>query len=168
MVYDPIDDAEIAAGEPAKQELFNKIQDNFDDHEDRLVNVEAGTATTFLDQNWNVWGDYSVYGVRTQIMIQRLSLNITLTAGRLLVHTAGASGSTEIDFLFKRGGGAWTSVFSTKPSVAFGAGSNAVSSNGVLNPSNVDLQSGDLIRMDITAVQAGGDGLTGLLSFEQT
>jgi hypothetical protein len=168
MVYDPITSDEIEAGEPTKQELFTKVKENFDDHEDRIGDLEGGTSTTFKDETWNVWGDYSYYGARTQIMIQRLSLNITVLASRLFVHTAGSAGTTEIDFLFKRGVGAWTSIFSTKPSVAFGAGDNAVSSNSVLNPSYVELEAGDLIRMDITSVQTNGEGLTGLITFEMT
>ncbi len=168
MVYDDIDSSEIEAGDPVKQELFNKIKENFTNHESRLVAVESGVTTAFMDWPWNVWGDYSDVGIISQRMITRIPLNITISSGRLLVHTAGSSGTTEIDFLFKRGGGSWTSIFSTKPSVAFGAGSNAISSNSVLNLSNVSLQSGDLFRMDITAVQTGGIGLTGFVGFSQT
>jgi hypothetical protein len=168
MSFNTFTSGQIAAGESNKQELWTKTKDNFDNHESRITDLEAGTSTTFLDYAWNVWGDYSLYGIRTEIMIQRLSINITILAGRLHVHAVGSAGTTEIDFLFKRGGGAWTSIFSTKPSVVYTAGNNTISSNGVLNPSNVALQSGDLIRMDITAVQTSGVGLSGLLNFEQT
>lgn len=168
MPYDPIDSGEIAAGEPVKQELFEKVKDNDDNHETRILALEGGITTIFMDWPWNVWGDYSNVGVVSGILKYRLGLNITISAARLHVHTAGSAGSTEIDFLFKRGGGSWTSIFSTKPSIAFGAGNDAISSNEVLNLSNVSLESGDLIRMDITAVQTGGVSLTGLLTFSQT
>jgi hypothetical protein len=168
MPFSALTSGEIAAGQPVKQELTTKIKDNFDDHETRISDLEGGTSTTFTDWAWDVWGDYSLYGTRNQIMIERVSQNITILAARLHVHTAGSASSTEIDFQFKRGGGAWTSIFSTRPSVAFGSGDNAVSSNQVLNPSYVELQSGDLLRMDITSVQTGGVGLCGLITFELT
>ncbi len=168
MVYADITSGQIAAGEANKQELWTKVKDNFINHEARLVSVEGGVTTAFLDWDWNVSGNYGPYGVRTQVLLQRLNLNVTVSAGRLFIHTAGSAGTSEIDFQFKRGGGAWTSLFSTKPSVAYTAGDYAVSSNGVLNPSYVDLLSGDLVRMNITAVQTNGTGFSGLLSISQT
>lgn len=168
MPFSTITSAQIAAGEANKQELWQKVKDNEDNHETRILSLEGGITTTFMDWTWDVWGDYSSYGIKSQVMLTRVPLNITVSAARLFIHTAGSAGSTEIDFLFKRGAGAWTSIFTTKPSVAFGVGSNAVSSNSVLNLSNVALQSGDLLRMDITAVQTGGTSLTGLISFSQT
>ncbi len=168
MVYDPIDDAEIEAGQPTKQELWNKVQDDLDDHEARIQAVETGSLTTFLDMEFPVVGDYSIYGARDGLSIHRVSVAITILAGRVMVFTAGSAGTTEIDIEFKRGGGAWTSLFNTKPSVASGAGDFAVSSNGVLNSSNVDLEVGDLIRLNIDSVQTNGIGLMGLLSFEKT
>lgn len=170
MVYVDITSGEIAAGEPNKNDLWAKVKENFTNHEGRIVDLEGGITTAFMDWPWNVWGDYSLYGTRTQIMITRIPLNITISSGRVLVHTAGSGGTTEIDFLFKRGAGSWTSIFSTKPSVTSASGDNAISSNGVLNIANVALQSGDLFRMDITACQTGTtiSGLTGFIGFSQT
>ncbi len=168
MSFSAFNANEIAAGEPNKQELWQKLKDNFDDHETRIEAIETGAITTFLDLEYSVGGDYSIVGAATGLCYQRMSVDITILAGRLFILTAGSAGTTEIDILFKRGAGAWTSIFSTKPSVAFGAGSLAVSSNGVLNPSNVNLQVGDFVRLDITSVQTNGIGLIGLLSIEKT
>lgn len=168
MVYDDITSGQVAAGEPVKQELLTKVKDNFSNHESRIQDLEGGITTVFLPDRWNIWGAYGAAGNRTRVMITRVPFNITISAGYLMVYTAGSSGTTEIDFLFKRGGGSWTSIFSTKPSVAFGAGDNAISSNGVLNLSNVNLESGDLLRLDLTSVQVGSVDMTAYLGFAQT
>ncbi|RTL05226.1 hypothetical protein EKK58_08745 [Candidatus Dependentiae bacterium] len=171
MAYDPILNTEIEAGDPVTQDLWTKAQENLDDHESRIISLEGGSSVAYHPFEWHVHGPYGGWAPFTNsdsgCGIIRLTFNITVLGGRVLIHQAGSSGSTEIDILYKRGGGAWTSIFSTKPSVAFGAGDYAASSNAVI--STTALLAGDLIRMDITTAQGGTPfGLNGILEFEKT
>lgn len=163
MAFIPISNSIIEAGDPVTQDLFNQVQDNFDDHEARVVALEGGSATAYLPL---VWGVQRTYWALDNIGIYRLTFGVDLLACRLLVVTAGSSGSTEIDIKKKTGAGAWTSVFSTLPSVAFGAGNLGISTNAVF--SITSLSAADLVRCDITASQGGSpSGLQVYLEFEK-
>lgn len=158
MVFDPINSEEISAGEPTKQELFTKTKDNFDDHESRITTNE-GAVNAFLPipDGEGIDGRYGVFtsGI-TAFHYFRITFNLTITAARLLIITAGGSGSTEVDVLFDRGAGfGGNSIFTTKPSVAFSDGDLAFSVNAVLDGTKKLLEAGDLIRYDLTAVQGG-------------
>jgi hypothetical protein len=156
----------IESGDPVTQELFGFVKDNFDDHETRLLSLEGGGNTSYVPGHWNVQGHYGQVGTFEGVGLIRIPFNITVLGGRVLCNKVGSSGDTEIDFLYKRGAGAWTSIFSSKPSVNFGDGDYSIGS-GVLDETSLLI--GDLLRMDITAVQ-GGDpiGLVGLFEFEKT
>lgn len=168
MAFDPLNVNEIAAGEPTKQELFNKIRLDLDDHESRLLTVE-GATNAFLSIDFLVNGIYGPIGAQNNIAgYIRIPFNLTIISGRLLIDKAGSAGTTEIDILFKRGIGVFTSLFTTRPSVAFGAGNIALSTNGVLDLTKVDLLAGDILRCDLTASQTLGNGFIGILEFEKT
>jgi hypothetical protein len=170
MPYDGLTTGEIAAGEAVKQELFSKLKVITDDQEDRIADLEAGLVS-FDPMEFNLIGPYSGYGAsQTDVLFDRVTFAKTLTAARLLIWQAGTSGTTQVDLLYKRGGGAWTSIFQTQPSVVYSAGDGAVSTNAVFlaGASTFDLLSGDLLKLNITSVQALGKGATLQLEFEKT
>lgn len=51
--------AEIAAGQPTKQELFQKLCDNGDDHETRIADLETDAAVTLLVGEIRMFGGAS-------------------------------------------------------------------------------------------------------------
>jgi hypothetical protein len=107
--------------------------------------------------NYAVSGPYYQQALpKTGMSYQRLDFPVTLTSVYLFVVNAGSSGTLEVDVQYKRGGGAFTSIFGTKPSVAFGAGDYAVSSNAVLT--TTALLTNDILRLDITGAQIGNTG----------
>lgn len=165
MAFLTIPSSIIVSGSPVTQDLFGTVKDNFDDHETRILSLEGGGNVSYVPGHWNVQGEYGQIDTLTGVGLIRIPFNITVLGGRVLVHTAGSSGDTEIDFLYKRGAGAWTSIFSTLPTVNFSAGDYSIGS-GVLD--ETDLQIGDLLRMDITATQGGNPiGLVGIFEFEK-
>lgn len=155
MAFTAITSAQVAAGEPTAQELFSKVRLNFDDHESRIVATENAINEIKVIEFFAA-GQYSQRSSQNEVMFTSTPNNITLQGARLRIQTAGTAGSTEIDIKYKRGAGAWTTVFSTRPSVAFGSGDYAVSTNAVF--STTALLAGDLIRLDIIAVQTIGTG----------
>lgn len=167
MAFTTIPTSIIQSGDPVIQELWDTyVKDNLDDHESRIVGLEGGSNVVYPPFFWNVSGQYETSVPLVNTGMIRLNFSLTVLAGRLLIKTAGTSGTTEIDFLYKRGASAFTSIFSTKPSVAFGAGDYAVSTNGILSVTS--LLAGDILRMDITTTQSGApNGLVGFLEFEK-
>lgn len=159
---------EIASGTPVRSDTHTKIKENFDDHESRLQSLEGGADTTYPPLILRVNGPYGYLTAKDDVLRTTTNFPITITGCRLLIDTAGTAGTTEIDVKYKRGGGAWTSIMTTKPSVSYTLGSNYTSTNGIVNPTQADLQAGDLIRLDITSIQTSGIGFTVRLDFNRT
>ncbi len=155
MTFIPITTGEIAVGEPLTNSTATKIKDNFDNLDERITDVETGSSTVYGPIVLNVNGEYSTLTTPyTNLLKTTINFNITVTGVRLIIDDAGTSGTTEIDIKFKRGSGSYTSILSTKPSVAYSAGDDSTSTNAVLNPGEVDLQAGDIIRLDLTSSQS--------------
>jgi hypothetical protein len=149
MSFDPLNSDEIAAGKPTKQELFTKTKGNFDDHEDRLIVVE-GAIGRLPPIEFDVVGVLNSPLTMTAALVYRIAANLKITAARLLIKTAGASGSVQIDIEYKRGAGAWTSILSSPVSASYALGDYATVSGTLALQ---DFQSGDLLRMNINSVQ---------------
>lgn len=164
MAYTEIPSSQVQSGEPVKAELAQQIRTNDIDFNTRLSSLE----TSVLERDplfYDFVGRYSDFGSsQTGVLYDRITNDMRLTAARLIISTAGTAGTTEVDVLYKRGAGAWTSIFSTKPSVVYTAGDMAVSSNAVI--STTDLEAGDFLRIDITGVQTGGNGAKLQLEWE--
>lgn len=94
--------------------------------------------------------------------------------------TAGASGTTTLDLKkITSSGGAATSIFSTKPSLEYTSGDSAfllydfLNSTALENPTgatlpilnSVNLDAGDLLRVDLIAAQAASAANCGLVLY---
>lgn len=156
MSFSTITTAEIATGKPNANSTWTKAKDNFDNHESRIVSLEGGSATTYPPIILRVNGYYGSIGAQTGLLKTVTNFALTITGVRIYIDTAGSSGSTTCDIKVSYAGGAYTSIFTTLPTVAFGAGNDGVSTNAVLDAARVDLAAGDIIRLDTTATQTGG------------
>ena len=150
MSFNPLDSATIAAGQPVKQEILTTTKDDLDDHEARLIVVE-GSLGSLPPICFDVVGTLNSPLAMDEALIYRVPDNIHVTAARIFVKQAGTSGSVTVDIEYKRGAGAWTSILVTPISASYTLGDYAVV-NGSL--SFQDFQAGDLIRLNIDAVQS--------------
>lgn len=159
MTYVAITTQEIAVGESVSNSTLTKVKENFDNLDSRMTTLEGGGSTTYPPIILSVYGAYGEAGDLTipvsGIIKTTINFPLTVTGVRILIDRAGTSGTTEIDLKFKRGIGSYTSLFSTKPSVGYVSGNDALSTNAILDPDYVDLQTGDILRLDISSVQAG-------------
>lgn len=168
MAFVAISNLDIAAAEPVKQELWQTVKDDLDDHESRIGNLELAVAN-FVPIEFHFNGLYWKYVTpQTAVMYDRLTFTINILAARLTIWKAGTSGTTEVDVLYKTGAGAFTSIFTTKPSVGFAAGDLAVSTNAVLTSTPITITAGSFLRVDLTSAQSGGDSATLQLEYEVT
>jgi hypothetical protein len=166
MAFITIPAASIAAGKPTKQELFDLIKDDFDDHESRLTTVENAVATV-APLEFYLNGLYWRYATpQTGVLYQRLQAGINILAIRLIIVIAGTTGTTEVDLQYKVGANPFVSAFTTRPSVAFGAGDYAVSSNGILTGTPLNLAAGTILRLDVTSAQTYADSAIVQIEYE--
>jgi hypothetical protein len=170
MAYDPLTSGEIAPGEPVKGTTATKIKDNFEDHEDRISDLENGSNVQYPPIIFTVTGPYHLIPSASLNGLVKTTSNFAfnITGIRLLIDEAGTSGTTEIDIKKSTGGGAYASVLSTRPSVSYTAGDDAVSSNAILNLSEVDVISGDILRLDLVSSQDGAKTFRVRIDFERT
>lgn len=156
MSFNSITTTEIATGKPVASTTQTKYKDNFDDHESRLLDLENGSAVAYPPINLAVYGYYGDQGAADGWVKYDFNFNGTITGARLIIDNAGTAGTTEIDLKIKSGVAAYASIFTTRPSVAFGAGNDATSSNQVLDATKVNFLAGDILRLDTTSVQTNG------------
>ena len=168
MSYTIITDTEITTGEPVASSTQQKIKGNFENHEERIVAVENGGTTVYAPIIMRVNGLYSTEWVLDNILKTTSNFNFAITGIRLFIDKAGTSGTTEVSVKWKRGVGAWTSVCTTNPSVASSAGDDVLSSNAVLNSSNVNIQAGDIIRLDLVSAQINARNFFVRIDFNKT
>ncbi len=168
MVFTAITDSEIQTGKPVSSTTQTKVQDNFDNHETRISALEGGATAVYAPIILSCYGKYASEWVMDNIVRTTLNFNLTITGVRLLINKAGSAGTTEVALKFKRGGGSWTSICTTNPSVAYSSGDNYLSTNAVLNPSNVDLQAGDILRADLISAQTNGYTFQLRIDFNKT
>lgn len=168
MSYNAITTTEISTGKPTTSTTALKIKDNFDNHEQRIGALETGGTTTYPPIILRVNGYYAVQGVMTSILKTVCNFDLTITGVRLYIDVAGTSASTEVDLKVSHLGGAYTSIFTTKPIVSYTAGNDAISTNQVLDPTKVNVLSGDIIRLDTTGVQANGRGFMVRIDYVKT
>lgn len=103
-----------------------------------------------------VLGDYTVGGaVQNSVMIERLPYEVNVISAALLLNIAGTSGTLRVDVKRSSDGITWTSIFSTKPSVASSAGNYAQATNQNLVSPSINIPAGNLLRLDIESVQGG-------------
>ena len=158
---------EIETGKPVANTTWTKTKDNFDNLDARATALEGGATTVYPPIIFRVNGNYSGC-VYENILKTTLNFNITITGIRILIDSCGFSGTTEITMKWKRAAGAWTSLLTTNPSVAYTAGSDALSTNAVLNSSNVNLLAGDILRLDMVSTQAKGRGFLVRVDYNKT
>lgn len=115
------------------------------------------TVNVTLPITFQVNGPYSAGGtVQTEIMIERIAFDLTLTGAKLLIKTAGNAGVTEVDVEYSTNNGvSWASVFSTCPSISSSDGNYAISSNAIITGNSLSLLNGNLLRLNIKNVQSG-------------
>ncbi len=151
MSFTPIESSEVVAGTPVAAPTQNKIKSNSDDHESRLQVIETSIGVPALV--FNVQGYYSS---SVSVLKTLIGVPLRITGVRIIIGTAGSAGITEIDIRRKRAGGAYTTIFGTLPKISWTEGDGAVSINGDLDPTMVELQDLDILRLDITSAQTDG------------
>ena len=91
----------------------------------------------------------------TKLLVYRASAGLTLTTAKVTQFVAGTSATTEIDVKVGAALGSVSTVFSTKPSIAYTDGNYATSTNVAFSSTAVAIN--NWIVVDLTAVQLGKD-----------
>lgn len=170
MSYSAITATEIEVGKPVKKSLFNKVKDNFDDHETRVNSLEAGASKIevanfelggYIDHyNLSELSSVAMHHANTAFTISELEVviidspNALDSGGSAIV--SSADGTLELELEKSTDGGAnFGTILSTRPQVIDGENGAGSSSNDVANVSailaNSSVNSGDILRIKVTS-----------------
>lgn len=158
MAYISIPDSIIKVGDAIKKELWDTIKGNFDDHEERLNNFEAGAVKIPVFKM--LVNNKTVSPVLNGVAYYKVDQNFNVTYATVQIFEKGSlTGTLEIDIkksLTDLADGSFSSIFTTKPKITFATDANyAISGNQVLNNNAICL-AGETLRLDITSVPGGG------------
>jgi hypothetical protein len=147
--FTPLTSAEIAAGKPTKQEIFQKLLDDLNDLDTRLTTVE-GVTNVFPPIVFEVTGPVPPVVVKNALMEYRMPLQANILAVRVFVETAGTAGTLQIDIKKKAPGGTFATVLSAPISAAYTTGNEYLVS-GTVSAAAVSV--GDIVALDVTGIQ---------------
>ena len=157
MAFTSISSSLLNVGKALKREIFTLIKDNFDDHETRLTNVEAGTISLNVfngvvkpASNFDHVG-VAYYYVSGSAQISEAFIQI--------YEVDSFTGTLEIDILKSTtdtDDANFTSIFSTKPSVNFTSAADFDASINQVLGAGASIADGDILRLDITSMPTKG------------
>lgn len=155
MAFTPINNAEIAVGNAVKKELFEKVKDNFDDHESRISALSLGAAPVVVF-HFDVVNASSA-STLTGLCHYEAIAAFTLTTVKVQIFETGSivSGILEIDVKKSTtdlDDANFSSVLTTLPSIDFSTAVDYDSDLGVLDGVAQSVGAGDYLRLDVTSL----------------
>ncbi len=156
MTYTAFTSTEIEVSKAIRQELFQKVKDNFEDHEARLVLISQN-ATKIEVFNADVrMGSYasSVTGILYHEALQ--DMNLIECAIQIFDLNGISSGILSIDVKKNStpDNTGMVSVFTTAPSINFATALNYQRDTATFN-TNQAIFKGEILRLDITSLPVG-------------
>jgi hypothetical protein len=154
MSYTAITSTEISVGAALKKELFQKVKDNFDNHESRIASLSLGSAPIEVF-NLDIANATSA-ATMTGVIYHESLAAFQITTVKVQIFEKGliTSGILEIDI--KKNSTpddiGMTSILITKPKIDFALNSDYDSSLGVLDGAEQTIAAGDFLRLDITSL----------------
>ncbi len=134
----------------------------FNDINTELVSLETKHNLLVDDSAiiFNLRGLLNNLRSRDGVAFMVVTQPLTLLSAKTFIETNGSSyGSLDIDLKFKRGAGAWTSIFQTRPAIPYSAGNEANSTDdgtpAVIDSTYDELIAGDFLRLDVINVPDG-------------
>jgi hypothetical protein len=157
MSYTTITTTEIASGKPVSTSTLTKVKDNLDDHETRILGLEAGTSVPYPPIIFRVNGTFAQSRAIDGLLETTNNFSIQITGVRIWAQKAGSSGTYDIDIVHQFNGSGFVSCLSTRPTLAYTTGDEAASTNAVINSGNATIVAGSNIRLVVYGLQVGGN-----------
>lgn len=153
MAFNPISSLAIAVGKAIKAELWSLVKNNFDDHETRINSIETTSTKIPIIKFYAL--NASSFSTATGLYYWESNDNFTITSAYVQIFEKGTlAGTFEIDIkksTTNLDDPSFTSIFTTKPSIAFASASDYdKSTNQVFDASKINIVSGNYLRFDIT------------------
>jgi len=158
-MFSAISSLAIQVGSAIKKELWDKVKNNFDDHESRLNQVE--TLQKKVPVMKFDFRNATSFSTATGVYYWESDDNFTITDAFLRIYEKGVlTGSLEIDLkksTTNLDGTSFFTIFTTKPRITFATAADYdASTDQVFDPGQITIAKGDFIRLDITQFPSNG------------
>jgi hypothetical protein len=157
MAYTAISNPEIVVGKALKQELFQKIADNFTDHETRLaLAIAGGRNIEIFNLDFRI-GSYAstINGVLYHEALQ----NFTLIECAIQIFDLGGISSGILSVDVKKNttpnNTGMTTVFTVHPSINYTTAVAYQRDTGTFDLASQSVLKGEILRLDVTSLPVG-------------
>lgn len=154
MAFQAINDSEIDVGKPTKKELWKKVQNSLNAHEERISTLAIGAAPVEIF-NLDIVNATSSSSL-TGLLHHKAFIGFSVSTVEVQIFEKGfiTSGILEVDLkknttLDDIG---MISVLSTKPKIDFSLNNDYDVSAGILIPELQFINAGEFLRLDITSL----------------
>jgi hypothetical protein len=148
----------IEVGDPITKDLFDKVKDNFDDHETRILSQE--TSQKRIELINCIFGNAVSASTLTGLFDVNAPQDLTITECYVQIYEKGSlGGELEIDIKVNStpNDTGMTSIFTTLPKITYASASDYdKSTNQVFNGAQTSVTEGHNIRLDVTELPTGG------------
>lgn len=145
--------AEIAAGQPTKEELFTKIRDNQIEFESNIASLQSGASKTqiFNLAYTGYMDDYDITDLNERTAVFSAPNGFEIVQFKISLLSASVSGTLGVIIEKSTDDGAnWTSIMTSTLQLT---GTTAGSVSGVPSFSNDAVNQGDLLRLTFQSQQ---------------
>lgn len=154
MPYVPLDPADIVAGKPTKEEIFQQIHDNLESLNSSVENLSQTSKFDLFNIKYT--GDmenYSLTQLNNKAPVYRASINGEVVEFKAILLEASTSGTLELDIEKSIDNGInWISMLNNPVQVT---GATVGSASGAVDWLDQTFLLGDLIRVSFVNVQVG-------------
>lgn len=156
MAYVTIPSTSIEVGDALKKELFDLIKENFDDHEARILAFGGGSATiSVFNDDVNIGANPLTTGIVYYEAIR--PINIIEVAIQIFQKSPATTGTLSVDV--KKNSDTndanFTTILTTQPEIDIATDPDYTRTTATINTGAQTLNTGDLLRVDITALPIG-------------
>lgn len=155
MAYTPLNIADIVAGKPTKEELFQTIHDNMESFDDDIQSLQQTSKVDIFNVKFsgNI-NQYSSSEISNFIPVYKAPVAGTIVNFLVTLLTASTSGSLEVEIEKSTDNGVnWTPLLSSPVTVSGTTVGSLSGSVSWTSPAAQDFNQNDLLRIQVTGAQ---------------
>lgn len=152
MAYVPLDPADIVAGKPTKEEIFQQIKDNQDNFNSEIALLQGTASFSVFDSNFvGAMTEYTLAYVNTRCPVYKSPAAGTIRSVVMTLLEPSTSGILELDVQKSTDNGAnWSSILTTAVQLT---GTTTGSLSGSVSFSDASVAQNDLLRIQFIGLQ---------------
>lgn len=160
MAFNPIDINTIKVGDPITRDLWVLLKNNFDDHELRINSLSTTGGTVFIFNGDVSFVNYS--SLRPNIFYYTARQDFSINDFRVRLFTKGGITSGNLTLRLEKSNDPndanFATILTTDITFNFATDADYLEKVAVINPSQNDITTGQIIRVKVIGIPSGFTG----------